>query len=210
MHTQTTKLPRSIPLGKAVAQQLRKERILLWQKELEVFDFKKSSPIVLELGCGHGHFLTEYAQNHPASICLGIDLSSKRILKAKAKAKKRQLNNLFFFKAKADEFVAALPQQSCLQTVFVLFPDPWPKKRHHKRRLIQTTLLDALSERLLSKGQLYFRSDVFGITLWTHLLLTQHPHFTPLLADTPWTFEASSFFQEMMSDWFSIIAKHHE
>ena len=73
-------------------------------------NFKNDLPVQinLEIGCGHGHWLTSYAQEQPNSIYVGIDLRTKRIDKAKSKAKKRKLNNVLFMKAEAAEFISAL------------------------------------------------------------------------------------------------------
>ena len=97
--------------------------------------------ILFEAGCGHGHWLTDYAQANPNTICVGIDLISWRIRKGNDKKSKRGLRNLHFYKAELGEFLEALPNSIKFERTILLFPDPWPKARHHRRRMVQTCLL---------------------------------------------------------------------
>ncbi len=115
--------------------------------------------LIFEVGCGHGHFLSAYAAAHPAVQCLGVDLVTQRIERANRKQTRLNLANLAFLKADAAETLACLPIYVTLAGIFVLFPDPWPKKRHHHRRLLQTNLLDALTARAVGGGWLAIRTD---------------------------------------------------
>ena len=93
--------------------------------------------IHLEIGCGHGHWLCELAQLRHNEIFIGVDLISKRISKANRKKQNLNQNNLFFIKAEAIEFLEALPDDFFLKNIYLMHPDPWPKKRHHKKRILQ-------------------------------------------------------------------------
>ena len=95
-----------------------------------------------EIGCGHGHWLTSYAKK-PSHNFVGIDLISKRIEKANAKVEKRNLYNVCFCKAEANEFLEFCDYE--LSNTFIMYPDPWPKKRHFKRRLVQLSFLELLA-----------------------------------------------------------------
>ena len=97
-------------------------------------------PIVLEIGCGHGHFLARYAADFTAKTCVGVDLSSDRIARAKRKSGRARLPNCHFVRADARDFLSALPAGVTFGEIWLLFPDPWPKKRHHKNRLLQPGL----------------------------------------------------------------------
>jgi tRNA (guanine-N7-)-methyltransferase len=104
--------------------------------------------VVLEIGCGHGHFLTAYAAAHPEKFCVGFDIEIDRIERAGRKRRRAELEkNLAFVRAEATEFFAALPAHARFSEVFVLFPDPWPKRRHHKNRMIRPESLSALAAR---------------------------------------------------------------
>ena len=67
---------------------------------------------VLEIGCGHGHYLSDYASAHPEEHCIGIDLLNRRVEKADRKKEKRELSKLQFLKAEAVEFLETLPERN--------------------------------------------------------------------------------------------------
>lgn len=161
-------------------------------------------PITLELGCGHGHYLTSYAEKHPEQVCLGADLITKRIEKACAKAEKRKLDRLHFMKADANQLLQALPDDLQFSEVFILFPDPWPKKRHHKNRLIQTEFLSNLKKRMAKGGILYFRTDHTEYFEWARECIGQHSQWY-IAKDAPWPHEAESYFQNLMDSWHSLV-----
>lgn len=118
------------------------------------------SAIVLEIGCGHGHFLARYAAENPGKLCLGVDMIGERILRAEKKARRAKLANCHFVRAEARELIDALPPGVTFAETWVLFPDPWPKKRHHKNRILQPAFFDYLAaHRVEQGGRLYFRTD---------------------------------------------------
>ena len=118
-----------------------------------------SRAITWEIGCGHGHFLARYAAEFPAELCLGVDLRGERIDRARRKAERARLPNCHFVRAEAREFLLALPPRMSFHAIWVLFPDPWPKKRHHKNRLLQPEFLQAVAGRVGEGAPLYFRTD---------------------------------------------------
>jgi len=115
--------------------------------------------IVLEIGSGHGHFLARYAHDFPDKICVGVDLRGERIERAQRKAERAKLANCHFIRAEAREWIEALPSGITFSEIWVLFPDPWPKKRHHKNRLLQPAFLDWIAQRAGQGARLYFRTD---------------------------------------------------
>jgi tRNA (guanine-N7-)-methyltransferase len=167
--------------------------------------FPRPTALVLELGCGHGHFLAAYAAAHPATPCLGVDLISLRITRAARKQSRLKLANLAFLKADCAEALAALPAHVVLADIFVLFPDPWPKHRHHERRLLHPPLLDALAARAQPGTRLALRTDHAGFFTWAHANLATHAlwRVTP---DAPWPFEHPTVFQERQGAYQSLVA----
>lgn len=121
--------------------------------------FATQQAFVWEIGCGHGHFLTAYAQQHPDQLCIGIDISTERIDRATRKSKRAKLPNLHFIQAEARLFLEALPADAAFTDVYVLFPDPWPKLRHRKHRLLQPDFLAAAAAKALPSARLFFRTD---------------------------------------------------
>lgn len=165
----------------------------------------RSGSVLVEFGCGHGHWLTDYAVAHPNTICLGLDILSARVRKANAKRDRRGLAHLRFLKAEASEFLEAWPPEYRMDAVFMLFPDPWPKKRHHKNRMIQTAFLDQVANRMPSGGRFHFRTDDESYFQWAREHFEMHPEWS-VSSDLPWPWEAPTYFQSMMKSWSSLIA----
>ena len=167
--------------------------------------YPRPTSLIFEIGCGHGHLLTAYAAAHPAGFCLGVDLVTQRIARAQRKQQRLHLPNLAFLKADVAETLAALPEHARLAGIFVLFPDPWPKRSHHRRRLLQAELLDALAERAEPGAWLALRSDDAGYFAWARWQLAAHPAWR-LAPEIPWPFEHPTYFQEIKGPHQSLVA----
>ena len=161
--------------------------------------------IVWEVGCGHGHFLVAYAKDHPRETCIGVDVVRDRVERARRKKGRAGLQHLYFLIADAGEFLTALPGGLKLSSIFVLFPDPWPKRRHHKNRLISPLFMDALSQRAGEGTRFYFRTDFEPYFLAVSALVRAHPKWE--LAEEPWPFESQTVFQARASHYFSLVAR---
>lgn len=161
--------------------------------------------ILFEAGCGHGHWLTSYAEVHPHTVCIGIDLISWRIRKCLDKRDKRGLRNLHFYKADLSEFLEVLPESICFERTVLLFPDPWPKARHHRRRMVQTVFLEQVARRSGRGGQFCFRSDDRPYFDWTVEHLEAHPEWR-IDSSAQWPHEQDTYFQDLMEEYFSVIA----
>ena len=135
---------------------------------------------------------------------MGIDLISKRVLKAQNKQLNHKLDNLCFLKADASEFLSALPQNLKISSTFIMFPDPWPKKKHYKKRLIQNHFLDSLADNSTFHSNLYFRTDHKGYFDWTNDILAHHSSWK--LNDSLWPHESNSFFQDLFNNSFTCSA----
>jgi tRNA (guanine-N7-)-methyltransferase len=116
-------------------------------------------PIVWEIGCGHGHFLVRYAEQFPARFCIGVDIILHRLARSDKKRDRAQLANCHFLRAEAREFLNLLPPGVILEEVWVLFPDPWPKARHNKNRLLKPEFFEAIANRAAEGARFYFRTD---------------------------------------------------
>ncbi|PWU07356.1 MAG: tRNA (guanosine(46)-N7)-methyltransferase TrmB [Verrucomicrobia bacterium] len=173
-------------------------------KELCIAQFLGKT-VTLEIGCGHGHFLTSYAKSYPDRIFIGIDLSTDRIGRGKKKQETARLSNLHFIKAEANEFIESLPEGIVLEEIFILFPDPWPKTKHHKNRLMQESFLELLAQKVLPETKLYFRTDYDPYFEWTKEILEGSKFWE--LDDGLWPFEEESVFQKRMVSYQSLVAK---
>ena len=165
------------------------------------------TPLVLEIGCGNGHFLTAYASAHPEQLCVGIDLRLERTDKALRKRDCAGLSNLHFLRCEARDFLQELPAGVTLTDIYMLFPDPWPKKRHHKNRLLQADFLSELGARAGQGSRLFFRTDYkpyFDAALET---VAAHPRWHPQPAG-PFPFEHPTIFQARAETYYSLEAVH--
>jgi tRNA (guanine-N7-)-methyltransferase len=161
--------------------------------------------IVWEVGCGHGHFLVRYAEENPGKFCLGIDIILDRLLRSGRKRDRARLANCHFVRAEARECYYAFPAHVTFAEVWVLFPDPWPKARHNKNRLLKADFFNAVARRAAPGARFYFRTDheeyfrevegiVAGLTTW---------HRDPA---APWPLEQETVFQARAPQHYSLVA----
>lgn len=186
-------------------EQAAKKRIATLREELERLLSLHQGDCGLEIGCGHGHWLNSIAQAQPETLWIGADLISKRIEKAKSKANKRGLTNVHFYKAEATELLTAWPDDNPIHSVFLLYPDPWPKKRHTKNRLTRSSMLDLLAQKAAPGCVLYFRTDDAPFYEWTKEQIAEQSHWQ--LEELPWPHEHGSYFQDMLGIHGSLTAR---
>ena len=167
--------------------------------------FPRTTEFIWEIGCGHGHFLTAYAQKFPEQVCVGIDITTERNERATRKSNRAQLSNLRFLQAEARFFLEHLPSAATIRDVFILFPDPWPKKRHHKHRIVQPDFLAAMAQRAGQGARIYFRTDYDPYREEVWRLFQMHADWE--LVDEPWPFEHETVFQSRATTFGSLIAK---
>lgn len=158
----------------------------------------------LEIGSGHGHFLTAYADAHPEEYCLGIDIMLDRLERAGRKAARTKSGHVHFIRAEAGLFLENLPETHRVQRVFVLFPDPWPKRRHHKNRLLGPAFLNLLSTRAVPGARLYFRTDHEPYFEAARATVHDHPDWA--IVNESWPFEYPTVFQSRVAVYYSFIA----
>ena len=121
--------------------------------------FGNNQPIKLEIGFGMGDFLIEMAVREPDSHFIGIDFSQEGILKLLARIKQLQLKNIRVAHGDVRKKIPLLFRDGELDTIFINFPDPWPKKRHLKRRLIKPGFVNLLARKLAPEGRVYLATD---------------------------------------------------
>jgi tRNA (guanine-N7-)-methyltransferase len=119
--------------------------------------FGRSAPLHVDLGCGDGSFLCEMAQQFPKTNFLGIERLTKRVEKVRRKAEK--IENVRVLRADSLFAVRYLLPESSVETFYLLFPDPWPKRRHQFRRIFTRDFLDAIAVALGRQGVLSIATD---------------------------------------------------
>jgi tRNA (guanine-N7-)-methyltransferase len=122
--------------------------------------FSRQAPLEIEVGSGKGLFLRNAAGARPETNFLGIEIAAKYAQFAAAMLVKRNLHNGIVVSGDALRIFAELLPDDSLQAVHVYFPDPWWKKRHKKRRVMQEPLLHNIQRTLLLGGSLHFWTDV--------------------------------------------------
>ena len=120
--------------------------------------FTRRAPMHLEIGFGDGGALTQLAEQHPEYNFLGAEVHRPGIGRLLIEIHARQLTNIRIARQDGVQLLQALPAQS-LAAIHLYFPDPWPKKKHHKRRLIQPTFTHLAADRLQPGGTLHFATD---------------------------------------------------
>ena len=129
-------------------------------RRLDVSEIRHGNrPLEIDLGCGDGTFLTEIAKAHPERDFIGVERLLGRCRKVAKKIRKAGLTNARILRLDSKYVVEWLLPPSSLSRIHLLCPDPWPKLRHHRRRLIQTPFLEAVKTALEPGGEFLFMTD---------------------------------------------------
>jgi tRNA (guanine-N7-)-methyltransferase len=131
----------------------------------------------LEVGFGAGEHLMALAERHPEAGLIGAEPYEMGMAKILTKLEEKPLNNVRLYEGDGREIIEGLPDAS-LGRFFLLFPDPWPKTRHHKRRFLQMAMLDQLARVLVPGGELRFATDDKSYLPYALERLMAHPDFT--------------------------------
>ncbi len=113
----------------------------------------------VDLGCGDGGFLLELAARHPENKYLGIERLLGRIRKVCSRADRTGLTNVRGLRIESRYFLEWMAQPGSISRLHYLFPDPWPKGKHHKHRLVQPDFMPVLHRALAQDGEFLFRTD---------------------------------------------------
>jgi tRNA (guanine-N7-)-methyltransferase len=121
--------------------------------------FGRCAPLRLEIGFGHGEFLSQMAALHPDEDFLGVEAKPLRVTKTAHWSLKRGATNVHLYQDEAHRFVRHRLPPGCLHRAYILFPDPWPKRRHRRRRLVNRSFLLDLARAMAPGGRFVFASD---------------------------------------------------
>jgi tRNA (guanine-N7-)-methyltransferase len=140
--------------------------------------FGRRAPRVVEIGFGMGASLIEQAEARPDTDFIGIEVHAPGVGKLLDEADKRGLTNLRVYREDALAVLERCLPEASLDTVQLFFPDPWPKKRHHKRRLVQPAFVELVRTRLRLGGTLHLATDWTPYAEWMAEVLAAAPGFT--------------------------------
>ena len=130
-------------------------------KKLNFVDvFGNTNPIIVEIGFGMGDATAEIARQNPDINYLGIEVHKPGVGKLLGQIKKLELKNLYIIEHDALEVLENMIGDNSINGFHIFFPDPWPKKRHHKRRMIQRPRTNLMAQKLAPEGYLYFVTDI--------------------------------------------------
>ncbi len=145
--------------------------------------FGRDAPTDIDIGAGKGKFLNELAAAHPERNLLAVERSTKYHRLCCDRAARRGLTNVRLLRTTGEDLLFRLLAEASVETIYVLFPDPWPKKRHHKRRFFKPEIVAAMARALAIGGRLLVKSDHADYAEVIGDVLAGAPGLTPIDAD---------------------------
>ena len=128
------------------------------KNEKTVF-FTNDNPLIVEIGSGNGHFLIGKSLEYKDVNFIGIDKKSNRIIRCREKEVKNGLTNIKWITGDAYYAINEMFFDNSIDTIYMIFPDPWPKKRHWKNRLFKSEFIEIFYSKLKNGGKFLFVTD---------------------------------------------------
>lgn len=148
--------------------------------------FSQTGPLTVELGVGKGEQILARAADNLGGRYIACEVFKNGLRYLLRQVQKRQLDNLKIYPADARTLMADLPENT-VDTVMVLYPDPWPKARHKKRRLVNQTLLADANRVLKPEGTLLLVTDIVDYAMWMlHSVYEQGSFFPEATTPAEW------------------------
>lgn len=145
--------------------------------------FPNVQPLEVELGAGDGSFLIQWARANPQHNFLGIERLLGRIRKIERKAARAGLKNIRLMRIEAAYFLEYLLPRRSVASLHIYFPDPWPKRKHRRHRLINQAFVETCARALAPGGRIFIRTDDPDYFAQITSVLEASPSFVP--AETP-------------------------
>ena len=145
--------------------------------------FGRQAPRILEIGFGMGAATAQIAAANPDKDYLGIEVHTPGVGNLLKLMEEQELTNLRVIQHDAVEVLRHMIADTSLDGVHIFFPDPWPKKRHHKRRLLQAEFVALVCSKLKPGGYLHFATDWEEYAQWTLEVLRAEPKLANTVAD---------------------------
>ncbi|SDM43588.1 tRNA (guanine-N(7)-)-methyltransferase [Franzmannia pantelleriensis] len=139
--------------------------------------FGRDAPRVVEIGFGMGTSLIEQAASHPDTDFIGIEVHAPGVGKLLDEADKRGLTNLRVYREDALRVLEECLPPASLDTLQLFFPDPWPKKKHHKRRIVQPAFVELVRTRLKPGGTFHLATDWAAYAEWMAEVMEAAPGY---------------------------------
>lgn len=126
----------------------------------------KEDNIFFEIGFGYGEHTTHQAKLNPKTKIIACETYINGVLSLISKIKEEKIENVKLYNGDARLLLENMPDHS-IDKIFILFPDPWPKKKQNKRRIINSEFIDLVKLKLKNDGILFFASDILNYVEWT-------------------------------------------
>lgn len=166
--------------------------------------FGNNNPVIIEFCCGNGQWIGSKAKAHPEFNWVGVDKLFERARKVWAKIHREEIPNLFIACADAITFARYYILDSSVQEIYVNFPDPWPKLKHAKNRLITQEFLKELSRIVAPGGRANFVTDDWPYAEQMLRELSESPNWQPIHPSphfiTEWPGFGASYFGDLWRD----------
>jgi tRNA (guanine-N7-)-methyltransferase len=153
---------------KAIQENFQKYAVIFENKLTNFSDlFKnKNSELILEIGFGMGTSTAEIAKSNLNKNYIAIEVHSPGVGNLLKLIKEKEIPNLKIIQHDAVEVLNSMIKNESFDGIHIFFPDPWPKKKHHKRRLIQSNLLRLIAQKIKKSGYLHIATDWEDYALW--------------------------------------------
>ena len=145
--------------------------------------FGNPNPIKIEIGPGKGEFLIYQASREVNSNFIGIEIRYKRVERINTQISKANLKNVKLLLGDARRILREAFAPESVSTFFIHFPDPWPKKRHIRRRIVHTESVETFYQRLIPGGRIYLTTDVETYAQEMFSILKEHPGYKMIYAE---------------------------
>lgn len=162
-------------------------------------EFGNDNPVILEIGSGRGEFLTGQSLLDWDHNYLGIEINAERLKYTLRQLDMMRHKNVRVMNLFVDEKVITVIPEDSIRKIFIIHPDPWPKRRHHPRRLIQHQFLDVLYQILDERGVLEIQTDHREYSDWIMRHLGERKDFEPVnggITDIPHHGHIVTYFEE--------------
>lgn len=147
--------------------------------------FGREAPLELEIGTSGGEFLSRRAIEAPDVDHVGIEVKNRRVRSFAGRITQQGLGNVRIVHGEAAQLVSCLFMPGTLQRAYVLFPDPWPKKRHHKNRFVNRYTAQIFASLLMPGGELCLATDDLDYLAWMRDVMDRAPGFGGPVYDAP-------------------------
>jgi len=176
-----------------------------WTSPLQPAElYANPASLEVDVGCGKGRFLVARAGAHPEVNFLGIDRMLRRVRKVCGKVARAALTNVRLLRCESQYAIEYLLAPGSVSAFYVFFPDPWPKRRHRKRRMFKDQFINAIAAALTPGGLIHVATDQLDYFMDTHELFAEDPRFTELAPLVPTEEEQTDFERQFLAQGLQI------